>query len=118
MTDWFRRPDGVLVAAQHPDVHDLFAQRGYTPVPEDDAVAEVESGTQAAMNAARVAADTDLREREVARERQQKAQQRRAEAHRVVEDAKLHTAAPKPPEADPEAVRRALAEAGPETRRR
>lgn len=110
MTSWFRRPDGVLVAARYPANEERCLSRGYKHVAEKDALEEIESGKQAEANAQRAQSDADDRERRLAAERQAKAQARREAARRVVEDAQLQTDPAKPPEVDQEAVNKALAE--------
>lgn len=117
MTAWFRRPDGVLVAAQFPAQLDRCIDQGYEPVDEGDAIAEVQSGAQERLNDARADEDTLMRERELAAERQRKAQQHREKARQIVADAALEVTPPKPPRASRKAVAKALDEAGPETRR-
>lgn len=102
MTAWFRRPDGVLVAAIHPAQVDRCLGRGYMEVDEAAAVEEIEAGKQAELNAARAADDLLARERRLATERQRKAEDRRTAARRVVSDACLETTPPQPPEAGPE----------------
>lgn len=87
MTAWFRRPDDVLVAARHSDQESLFIHRGYKPVDTDEAVAEVESGKQAELNAERRESDITARERQLAADRQRKAQARRDAARKLVADA-------------------------------
>lgn len=83
---WFRRPDGVLVAAQHRDEAALFKTSGYEPIAAEKAEAEIAAGRQQQLNTERSEAESARREAEIAAERQRKAEDRRAAARATIAD--------------------------------
>jgi hypothetical protein len=111
---WFRRPDGVLVAARFPDEQALFERRGYKPVRASDATKAIRSG-KARKLAQQQKADSDRMDAEAARrEEEKKIARRQAAARSIVNQAGLQTSPPAPPQAGPEADQTTAAERPPQ----
>lgn len=115
MTTWFRRPDGILVAAEQAERAAVYEARGYEPVETAKAEAEVQSGKQAELagqlGQAAKASDERHRVAEAARRRRERV----ARAQAAADEAGLAVEPPQPPRPDlTENV--AADEAGPETR--